>query len=126
MQTLGMPAVRSISADDLREPVYEFRFFFESGTHICLWSANENARQCFDYPVSLRDLMLPRDLTLWGEALMERWDDAVGWYGPPMPWNEGEEAHFHGEVSRFLDALERALGREYRLIRCGPWAGSSG
>lgn len=121
-----MPAVRSIPVDDLREPFYEFRFFFEAGVHVCLWSANADARECFHYPVSLRDLALPRALVLWGEALMERWDDAVGWYGPPMPWEAEEEAKFHAEVSGFLDELDMALGRGYRVIRCGFWAGNAG
>ncbi|WP_261663260.1 hypothetical protein [Deinococcus sp. Marseille-Q6407] len=111
--------------DDLYEPTYEFRFFFEAGSHICLWSANADAWQCFHGPVSLRDLVLPLDLILWGEALMEHWDEAVGWYRPPVPWEAGERAEFHAEVSDFLDGLDMALGREYRIIRCGPWAKSS-
>lgn len=101
---------------------YDFRFSFDVGSNICLWSANSDARECFGYPVPLRDLAIPRDLILWGEALMETWDEVWGWYGPPTPWAEGEEAEFHTEARAFADELEAALGKEYRLIRCEPWA----
>ena len=41
---------------------YVLRYFFDAGSGICLWSANDEAREKFDYPVQLSDLELPENL----------------------------------------------------------------
>jgi hypothetical protein len=51
-------------------PRYIFRYFFGPGSGICLWSANDEARDRFDYPVQLTDLGLSENLlAMFREAL---------------------------------------------------------
>lgn len=37
-------------------PKYRLRFFFDTGSGVCLWTANDAAREIYDYPVSMEAL----------------------------------------------------------------------
>ena len=42
--------------------IYLFRYFFDAGSGVCLWSANDAAREKFDYAIELQSLDLPENL----------------------------------------------------------------
>lgn len=98
--------------------VYKFRFFYDWGSGICLWSANDEARELYGYPVNLNDLPISQALVTEGNRLAELWDTSLDWNDPAgdSPWNDEQYTQFYSEARQFIQRLEQALGLQYKII----------
>jgi hypothetical protein len=69
------------------------RNFFDPGGGICLWSANDAARERFGYPVEARSLPLTENTWRRVAYLCAWYDTSIDWRYPPhaSPWEESVE-----------------------------------
>jgi hypothetical protein len=91
---------------------YLFRYFFDAGSGVCLWSANDAAREKFGYPVTLESLGLPENLLREALHIVTWYDTSLDWSYPPSPspWSEEERARFIEASQRLLSNLRQQLG----------------
>ena len=104
--------------------MYRLRFFFDYGSGVCLWTANDAARARFgDYPVLLADLPLSPETVRAGEDLLTRYDTSLDWDDPagPSPWPEEAWPPFHADVRALLARLRRELGPAFEVV--DEWTG---
>jgi hypothetical protein len=96
---------------------YVFRYFFDPGSGICLWSANDEARERFDYPVQLSDLGLSENLLRQAIYVMTWHDTSLDWSHPPnpLPWSDSERIRFHQVSENLLAMLREQLGPEFEI-----------
>lgn len=95
---------------------FVLRYFFDLGSGICLWSANDAAREKFGYPVDLHDLGLPNDVLL--EAVIAWYDTSTDWRSPcdASSWSGSERARFHEASRGLLCKLRQHLGPGYEIL----------
>jgi hypothetical protein len=103
-----------------RDPagVYRLRFFFDTGSGICLWSDNDAARERFDYPVPLEALPLPDTIRRRGDFLIAWYDTFMDWALSPQPsrWWPREQAAFNAATQEFLAILKEHLGPSFEVV----------
>ena len=96
---------------------YKLRFFFEWGGY-CLWSANDEARNKYGYPIEPSKLPLSKE-TLEKIKNMESWyQTALDWNDPggPSPWTREENEKFGREAKTLLEKIISELGEDYEII----------
>jgi hypothetical protein len=64
---------------------FKFRYLFDPGSGICLWSENELAIDKFGYAVELDSLEISSELRSQAEELIFRFDTSIDWNYPPGP-----------------------------------------
>ena len=98
--------------------VSRLRFFFDTGSGICLWSDNDAARERFDYPVPLEALPLPDTIRRRGDFLIAWYDTFMDWELSPQPsrWWPREQAAFNAATQEFLALLQEQLGPAFELV----------
>jgi len=98
--------------------LYRLRYFFDTGSGICLWSANDAARERFDYAVELRDLPLPETIRRRGYFVLAWWDTFMDWEQAPDPsrWWPHEEAAFNAAAQELLALFRDHLGPDFELV----------
>jgi hypothetical protein len=98
--------------------VYRLRFFFDTGSGICLWSANDAARERFDYPIALEVLPLPETVRRRGNFLIAWFDTFMDWELSPQPskWWPREQAAFNAAAQEWLTLLEDHLGQTFEVV----------
>lgn len=96
---------------------YIFRYFFDAGSGICLWSDNDEAREKFDYPVELSDLGLSENLLRQAIYLIAWYDTSLDWSNPsnPSPWPENESIRFRSASQNLLSMLRQELGSAFEI-----------
>ena len=96
---------------------YMLRYFFDPGSGICLWSANDDARERFGYPVEIDSLRLSQSLRSSASHLVQWYDTSVDWASPgdPSPWSEEERARFAASANEFLEKLREFLGSDFDI-----------
>ncbi|HZX30097.1 MAG TPA: hypothetical protein VFF03_01980 [Rhodocyclaceae bacterium] len=96
---------------------YVFRYFFDPGSSICLWSANDETRAKFDYPVELTGLELPENLLRRALYVMAWYDTSIDWSYPPnpSPWSSAERSRFREASQELLSLLRQHLGPEFEI-----------
>ena len=96
----------------------QLRYFFEPGTSICLWAADDAARERFGYAVEYEDLQLP-DATVEKALQLASWfETSIDWSYPadPSPWCEDERQRFILACNDFYQTIVEALGPDYEVI----------
>lgn len=98
-------------------PLYQFRYFFSSGSGICLWGLNPEAIERYGYAVDLKDLKLEENLLRRGWHLLAWFDTALDWSYPgnPSPWTKEESQRFDDYAQRFLSDVRQALGTGFEI-----------
>jgi hypothetical protein len=98
--------------------LYRLRFFFDTGSGICLWCDNDAARERFGYPVDLRDLPLPETICRRGYFVIAWYDTFMDWELSPQPskWWPREEAAFKAAAQELLTLLQQHLGSAFELV----------
>ena len=99
--------------------MYRLRFFFDHGSGVCLWTANDAARERLgDYPVLLEDLPLSPETVQEGEGLLTRYDTSLDRDDPggPSPWRDEDVVAFHAAAVAFLARLRRELGPAFEIV----------
>jgi hypothetical protein len=96
---------------------YVFRYFFDPGSKVCLWSANDDARERFGYPVEIESLRLSQNLNARALHLVHWYDTSIDWSSPadPSPWSDEERARFAAAAHAFLEKLREFLGSEFEI-----------
>lgn len=84
---------------------YELRYFFDPGSGICLWSANQEARERFGYPVDHWALDLSENTRRWLSYLIALFDTSIDWSSP----SDSDDQWSVEEVARFREASGRGL-----------------
>ncbi len=95
------------------------RFFFDPGSGVCFWTANDRARTRFNnYPVRAEELPLLG-------ATIQRIDELVGWYDrslncdyppDPGPWRQADWDRFNAAVRDLLATVRQQLGADFEII----------
>ncbi|CAA6822022.1 MAG: Unknown protein [uncultured Sulfurovum sp.] len=96
--------------------VFKLRFFFDAGSGICMWSANDNSKEKFgDYPIECNQLPISENLWRKLSYLTAWYDTCIDWSYPPnpTPWSTSECHRFNKEVLSVLNDVTRELGKEY-------------
>ena len=98
-------------------PQYELRYFFDAGSGVCLWSANDDARERFGYPVDIDALGLSQNLRCSALYLVHWYDTSIDWSSPadPSPWSEDERVRFDTAARSFLGGLRQFLGPDFEI-----------
>jgi hypothetical protein len=95
---------------------YVLRYFFDPGSGICLWSANDEARKRFDYPVQLTELGLSENLLRQAIYVMAWHDTSLDWSNPPnSSWPDSERIRFQQASKNLLAMLREALGPKFEI-----------
>lgn len=98
--------------------LYRLRYFFDTGSGICLWSANDAARERFDYPVELGRLPLAETIRRRGSFVLAWYDTFMDWEQPPerSRWWLREEAAFNAAAQELLTLFREQLGSEFEIL----------
>lgn len=98
--------------------VYRLRFFFDPGSGICLWAANDATRDKWDYPVDAELLPLPENTWRFARHLCCWYDTSIDWTYPPdpSPWEDSERDRFNVAAQRFLEVLRNQLGPDFEVV----------
>lgn len=98
--------------------LYRLRYFFDAGSGICLWSANDAAREKYGYPVAATDLPLSENTWRRLRYLIAWYDTCFDWNYPPdpSPWTEDERIRFCAEAQTMLQRLRQELGADYEIV----------
>lgn len=98
---------------------YVFRFFFEWGTNLCLWSANDAARErygigCVDY--NFLDISDGLKLTL--AKMGDEYQSKLDWEYPPnpSPWTKKQLRDFKKRSKQVYKQLRAELGKDYKIL----------
>jgi hypothetical protein len=96
---------------------YQFRYFFSPDCRVCLWSANAEANEKFNYPVDLNELGLPENILKKAIHIMAWYDTSIDWNYPPdpSPWSDEERCRFNASAQCLLVALREQLGPEFEI-----------
>jgi hypothetical protein len=96
---------------------YLLRYFFDPGSGVCLWSANDAARNKFSYPVNHNALSLSVNLVKQVNHIISWHDTAIDWESPanPSPWSDDERGVFNAAAQRLYTSLKMALGSDFDI-----------
>ena len=104
------------------------RYFFDTGSGVCLWAANDRARGRFGYAVALDDLPLSENTRRWLLHLVAWHDTAIDWSAPPQAasgWTAEEAQRFQAAADRGLALLRQDLpAPDWQVIDDRPGPGT--
>lgn len=94
------------------------RYFFDPGSGICLWAADEESRVLFGYPVELENLNLSQDTVALGNRLISLFDGSINLDDPAgaSPWSEEQKSQFVRETVVFYERLVAELGVGFTVV----------
>ena len=89
------------------------RYAFEAGSGVCLWAADEQARQHFgDFAIELAQLPLSRNTQVWLLYLLAWFDTSLDWDDPGNAgshWSAQEQLRFVQAARHGLQLLRAEL-----------------
>jgi hypothetical protein len=91
---------------------YKLRLAFDPGGGVCLWAANDAARQRYGYPIDHWQLPLTENTRRWLSYLVAWFDTSLDWSSPTDSddlWTESELQSFLAAKQRGLDLLQQEL-----------------
>jgi hypothetical protein len=96
---------------------YLLRFFFDPGSGVCLWAANDAARERYGYPVAACDLPVPQALRDEISHACNWFDSSIDWSNPAghSPWSREDVDRFRALTDGLLLRLRNALGSEFEI-----------
>jgi hypothetical protein len=104
---------------------HRLRFFFDYGSGVCFWAANEAAQRQFGYPVETDQLPLSTATKEAVEHVISWYDQSLNWDDPGGPglWNSTDWEQFNTEVQKILALVHAELGAQFEIIN--EYSGSS-
>ena len=98
--------------------IYRLRFFFDSGSGVCLWAANDLATQRFGYPVEVDELRLTAATRQAIEDLIDLYDESLIWDDPGGPghWSTTEWREFDDRIHHLLPVIRQELGSDFEIV----------
>ena len=96
---------------------HRLRYFYEWSC-FPLWSANDAARDAFDYAIDLADLPLSNETVDHIGKICEWHDTAMNQDYPPDPgpWDADECDRFNAAARQLLIDLRAELGPEFEIV----------
>lgn len=97
---------------------YKFRYFFDAGSGICLWSGNLATNEKYTYAVELNKLGLNENIIRKANYLMAWYDTSIDWDSSSKlsPWLEEERIRFDCESMVLYKCFCEALGSDFEII----------
>ncbi len=97
---------------------FRLRFCFDAGSGTALWSANDEARQRFDYPVMPERVPVSPGLQQQLEAHCQWFDRSLNFADPAGPglFSAEECERFNAQTMELLERLTRELGPEFEIV----------
>jgi hypothetical protein len=97
---------------------YRLRFFFDYGSGVCFWAANEAAQRQFGYTVETDQLPLSTATKEAVEHVISWYDQSLNWDDPGGPglWNSTDWEQFNTEVQKILALVHAELGAQFEII----------
>lgn len=97
---------------------YQFRYFFDHGSGICLWAANDATREKYSYAIDHWELPISENTKRKIDYLIAWHATGLDWSYPPdpSPWPEEEFERFKRETAAFLSVLRKELGDEFEIV----------
>ncbi len=92
--------------------IYKLRLAFDPGSGICLWAANDAARDRFGYPIDHWQLPLGENTRRWLDYLIAWFDTSIDWASPTDGndhWTEAELRRFQGAKQRGFELIQQEL-----------------
>ncbi|MVN87670.1 hypothetical protein GO986_12950 [Deinococcus sp. HMF7620] len=99
-------------------PLLRLRFFFDTGSGICLWAGDAATEERCGLAVEAQDLPLPPEVVAEAERLIDLWDTGIDWNNPgePSPWTAEDEQDFQAQADALLGRLRAALGPDFEVV----------
>lgn len=99
------------------KPRYLIRYWFDWRAG-CLWSADDETRECFGNPIAPEALPLSVATVKRANALMDWHDQALNWDYPPDPgpWRQDECERFNQAAKELLETVRKELGEGFEII----------
>lgn len=96
---------------------YILNYWFEHGG-ICLWSANDNSRSKYDYPIDNDKLPILKELIDELYALEGEYQGYLNWSYPPdpSPWTAEQKKGFISRANMAYLELVSELGNDFEVI----------
>jgi hypothetical protein len=96
---------------------YILKYWFEH-EGICLWSANDNARSKYGYPIDNDKLPISKNLIDELYALEEEYHGYLDWDYPPnlSPWTAEQKQDFKNRANDKYFKLVSELGSDFEVI----------
>lgn len=91
---------------------YEFRYYFDPGSGVCLWSENDEAKNLHGYPVEHWELPLSENTKRYIQYLIAWFDTSIDWSYPSDSddyWSAEETANFKEASKKGLSMLKAEL-----------------
>jgi hypothetical protein len=97
---------------------YTFRYFFDYGSGVCLWSANETTSRRFNYPVKITQLPVSDKLEKLTEQLIAQYDTSLDWTDPggKSLWNERQWQQFDRAANELFELIQEELTNDFTII----------
>jgi hypothetical protein len=97
---------------------YRLRYYFDAGAGVCLWAANDAARERFGYPIDAKELPLPENTWRRVLHLCYWYDTCIDWAYPPdpSPWDAAERDRFCADAQKSLAILREQLRPEFEIV----------
>ncbi|MBZ9713386.1 hypothetical protein [Deinococcus multiflagellatus] len=97
---------------------YRLRFFFDTGSGICLWAGDPATEARYGLAVDPQTLPLPPELVAEAERLIALWDTGIDWNDPggSSPWTAEDTRRFQAQAEALLDRLRVALGPGFMVV----------
>ncbi len=98
--------------------MYKLRYFFDFGSGICLWAANDAAKDHFGYPVDSSKLSITSTLIHRIGFVLAWYDTFLDWDNPPSEtlWRANERKPFNLAAQELLYLLREELGVEFEIM----------
>lgn len=96
---------------------YIIRYWFDWQAG-CFWSANDETRERFGYPIVPEALPLSTETIKRVYALMDWHDQALNWDYPPDPgpWRQDECDRFNQAAKELLETVCKELGEDFEVL----------
>jgi hypothetical protein len=98
--------------------MYKLRYFFDAGSGICLWAANDASRSTWGYPVDVDVIGLPETVCKQAYDTLTFYDTCINWSSPgdPSPWTEVDRQALNVSAQSLLRSLRSALGDSFEIV----------
>lgn len=101
---------------------YKINYFFDSGSGICLWSADINTENAYGYAIEFDSIPLSSNTIKWLKYLIAWFDTAIDWTNPGEKisrWTVHEEFRFQLAFQKGLKLLQLDLDPDlYEVSDC--------
>jgi hypothetical protein len=98
--------------------IYKLRYFFDFGSGICFWAANDPTRDHFGYPIHSSNLPITSTLMHRVEFVLAWYDTFLDWDNPATEthWKAIEEVQFNLAAQELLHLVRAELAAEFEIV----------